>query len=99
MQKQHYVYILSNKSRSTIYIGITSGLVKRITEHREGIYSTDSSSFTSKNNCKDLIYVEQLSNPEESIAREKQLKGWGRTKKWQLILSLNPEMKDLSDLL
>ena len=99
MQKQYYVYILSNKSRSTIYIGITSGLVKRITEHREGIYSTDSSSFTSKNNCKDLIYVEQLSNPEEAIAREKQLKGWGRTKKWQLILSLDPDMKDLSDLI
>jgi putative endonuclease len=65
-------------------------------EHRSKL---DPNSFTTKYNCTALIYYEELVSPRDAIAREKQLKGWARRKKWDLILKLNPELEDLTNLL
>jgi putative endonuclease len=91
MQKAGYVYILSNKHRTTFYIGVTNNLQRRVIEHRSGT----GSKFTSKYNLVDLVYYERIFDIEKAIAREKQLKNWHRDWKLNLIKSVNPEMKDL----
>ncbi|MDD5399898.1 MAG: GIY-YIG nuclease family protein [Sulfurimonas sp.] len=88
--KTGYTYILSNKSK-TLYIGVTSNLIKRIYEHKNN--QTDG--FTSKYNIKDLVYYEIFDTIENAIIREKQLKAGNRAKKITLIESLNPTWKDL----
>ena len=85
------IYILSNKNRTTLYIGVTSDLDRRIAEHVEG----EGSKFSSKYNLTDLVYFEEFDDISEAIAREKQLKNWKREWKINLIKSLNPELKDL----
>jgi putative endonuclease len=87
-----YVYIMANKSRSTLYIGITNNLTKRILEHR----SESNPGFTSRYHCNRLIYFEQFEKPSDAIHREKQLKGWRREKKEALILTKNPDVEDLA---
>ena len=89
--KGGYIYILSNKNRTTLYIGVTSDLDRRIAEHVEG----EGSKFSSKYNLTDLVYFEEFDDISEAIAREKQLKNWKREWKINLIKSLNPELKDL----
>ena len=76
----------------TLYIGMTNNLQRRIYEHKAGLIS----SFTEKYNCKKLIYFERTNDVDEAIAREKQLKGWVRKKKENLIKTLNPSWEDLS---
>lgn len=88
-----FVYIMSNKHRTVLYIGVTSDLRKRVSEHKEG----RGSEFTNRYNCKDLVYYEQILDIEQAIIREKKLKNWHREWKINLIKSLNPEMKDLFD--
>jgi putative endonuclease len=90
-EKWYYVYIMTNRSR-TLYIGITSGLVKRVLQHRTGFYK----GFTSRYKMDRLLYWEKFKNVGMAIAREKQLKGWTRVKKIQLIVSMNPTWSDLS---
>lgn len=85
----YYVYILTNKS-GNLYIGVTNDLERRLHEHRSG-----SSEFTGKYRLTKLIYFETSSSIDDAIAREKQLKGWRREKKFQLIHSLNPELNEL----
>jgi putative endonuclease len=92
-QKRYFVYILSNYTRSTFYIGVTNNLSERLSEHRLG----RGTSFPPKYNLKYLIYWEEFSDASQAIAREKQLKGWHRGWKLALIKSLNPEMRDLSE--
>ncbi len=87
------VYIMSNKNRSTLYIGVTSNLTARVLEHRSGT----GSKFTSKYNCFDLIYFEYHPSIVAAIAREKQLKNWHRDWKINLIKSENPKLLDLSE--
>ena len=87
-----YVYIMSNKWRTTLYIGVTSDLERRVLEHKRG----EGSSFTSKYNLNDLLYFEEGNSIEDTIAREKQLKAWERKWKMELIKEMNPEFKDLS---
>ena len=87
------VYIMSNKNRTTLYIGVTSNLATRVLEHRNGT----GSKFTSKYNCFDLIYFEYYPSIVVAIAREKQLKNWHRDWKINLIKSENPELLDLSN--
>ncbi|WP_235835907.1 GIY-YIG nuclease family protein [Cognatitamlana onchidii] len=70
--KSSHIYILTNKYRTTFYIGVTGNLSKRLEEHYEGT----ASKFTKKYNLKDLIYFETFSDIEQAIAREKQLKNW-----------------------
>ncbi len=87
-----FVYILSNKNRTTFYIGVTSDIKRRILEHKTGI----GSAFTQKYNLTDLMYYEKIEGMNECINREKQLKNWHRDWKINLIQEDNPEMKDLS---
>ena len=86
-----HIYILSNKSNSILYIGVTSNLVKRITDHKEGIGST----FTKKYKLDKLLYFEEFSDIRYAIEREKQLKRWHREWKLNLIKSMNPTFNDL----
>ena len=92
MEKFSYVYIMGSSSRRALYVGVTGPLYKRIWEHKNnrGGY------FTSKYKCDRLLYFEQFHHIKAAIAREKELKGWRRKKKEQLIESTNPEWKDLA---
>ncbi|MFC2696284.1 MAG: GIY-YIG nuclease family protein [Candidatus Absconditicoccaceae bacterium] len=93
--KRAYVYILSNKRNGTLYVGVTSNLVKRIFEHKEKVVN----GFSAKYNLDLLVYYEEWGNIEEAIQREKQLKAGNRKKKLGLIESINPDWKDLSEYL
>lgn len=88
-----FVYILTNRTKTTLYIGVTNDLSRRLFEHRNGLGS--SNSFTSKYNCYYLIYFEEYSTPKEAIEREKELKKWRRQKKEGLINKKNPRWKFL----
>lgn len=81
MKRQYWVYILTNPVHTVLYIGMTNNLHRRVFEHRNKFVD----GFTKQYNCKKLIYFEQYSSPTEALAREKQLKGWTRKKKEQLI--------------
>ena len=93
MKKGGAVYILTNKGNTTLYTGVIANLIKRLYEHRNGIYEK---SFTSKYSLNKLVYYEVFLNIEDAIAREKQIKGGSRIKKENLILSINPNWNDLS---
>jgi putative endonuclease len=84
---------LTNKNNNVLYTGVTSNILRRITEHKEKTVS----GFTSKYNVTKLVYYEDYATMEEAIAREKQIKGGSRQKKIDLIKSKNPEWKDLYD--
>ncbi len=88
----HYVYILANKTRTVLYIGVTDNLERRIQEHRD---RSNPDSFTSRYYLNRLIYYERFSDIRVAIAREKQLKKWSRAKKVNLIAKENPEWNDL----
>ena len=94
MKKGGYVYILTNKVRSVLYVGVTSDLRKRIAEHRE---KADPMSFTAKYNCDTLVYYIGFHHIVEAIAEEKRIKGGSRKKKLDLIFEMNPLWKDLYD--
>jgi len=89
--KQSFVYILSNKNRKVLYIGVTSDLLKRITQHK----NSEGSIFTKKYNVSDLMYFEIFTDINEAIKREKQLKNWHKTWKWELIKKQNSDLIDL----
>ena len=86
------VYILSNWDDSVLYIGVTSNLIRRLYEHRNHLVD----GFTKQYNVNKLVYFEQTNDVYSAISREKQLKGWTRKKKNDLIAKMNPEWKDLS---
>ena len=90
---QYFVYILSNKYNTTIYIGVTSDLEIRVVQHKRKEYK----GFTSKYNVDKLVYFEIFNDINEAIAREKQLKNWKREWKNALIEKENPKWLDLSD--
>ena len=90
---RYWVYIISNKYMSTIYTGVTNDIVRRVWEHRSG----NIRGFTSRYKCGWLLYYEEFSDINQAIAREKQIKGWKRDKKIELIISLNPMRKDLAN--
>lgn len=92
MQKQYYIYILSNWNNSVLYIGVTNDIIRRLNEHKDG----DEKSFATKYKTFKLVYNEVFSNAEDAINREKQLKRWSRLKKNSLIESINPNWEDLS---
>jgi len=89
--KKYYVYILSNKKNGTLYVGVTSDLIKRIYQHKDGSIE----GFTKKYDLKRLVYFEEGCNVNEAIKREKQLKKWNRQWKINLIEKENPEWDDL----
>ena len=89
---QYYVYIMANESNSTIYIGVTNNLLRRVYEHKN---SLDKHSFTSRYKIFKLVYYEYTSDVRSAIEREKQLKGWNRERKNKLISTKNPQWRDL----
>ena len=93
MMKSSYVYILKNKNKTSLYIGVTSDLQRRIAEHNEGI----GSKFIQKYSLKHLVYYEKFDNITDAIQREKQLKRWSRSKKEELIRKLNPDWEFLEN--
>ena len=86
-----YVYILASQKNGTIYVGVTSDLIKRVGQHKTGFFS----GFTKKYNVKLLVYYEIYRDIKEAIKREKVLKGWKREKKIALIEEENKEWEDL----
>ena len=88
---QYYVYILASKRNGTLYIGVTSNLIKRIYEHKNNLIE----GFTKKYNIHNLVYYEITEDVNSAITREKQLKIWKRNWKIELIEKNNPKWKDL----
>ena len=88
----YFVYILSNWNDSVLYIGVTGNLPRRLCEHRSHLVD----GFSSRYNTEKLVYFEETTDVYSAISREKQLKGWTRKKKNDLIIKMNPEWKDLS---
>lgn len=88
----YYVYFLTNEYNTTIYIGVTNNLERRITEHKRKILE----GFSKKYNLQKLVYFEEYSNVTDAITREKQLKNWHRSWKMNLIKGQNSDMHDLA---
>jgi putative endonuclease len=93
--KQFYVYILASRERGTLYIGLTSDLIKRVYEHKNDL----ADGFTKKHSVKMLVYYEMHDNFESAVTREKQMKKWKRAWKIELIENFYQEWKDLYDSL
>ena len=93
MSKSSYVYIMANDRYGTLYIGVTSDLVKRVWEHKEGA----ADGFTKKYGAKQLVWYETHEDMLAAITREKQLKKWNRDWKVNLIQEKNPDWQDLYD--
>jgi putative endonuclease len=89
--KTYFVYIMTNRSK-TLYTGVTNSLIRRVRQHKQGI----GSGFTWKYKLDRLAYFERFEDVHRAIGREKQIKGWLRTKKIALIVSVNPAWRDLS---
>jgi putative endonuclease len=87
-----FVYILASRSR-VLYVGVTNDLVRRVWEHRSGTIA----GFTRRYGVHQLVYFEAVTEPEPAIRREKQIKGWARTKKVAMIESSNPTWEDLAE--
>jgi putative endonuclease len=87
-----FVYILASKTR-VLYVGVTADLLRRIWEHRTGALP----GFTRRYGVHRLVYYELARGPAGAIRREKQIKGWARTKKVAMIDSMNPEWNDLAE--
>lgn len=91
MRKGGFVYIMTNKNHSTLYIGVTNDLCRRIGEHKNHLFKN---SFTDKYNLENCIYFEEFPTIEVAIKREKEIKKWNRQKKEDLINSKNPDWKE-----
>ena len=89
----YYVYILTNNSHHSLYIGVTNDLERRLYEHKAELLD----GFTKQYHLHKLVYYEETGDVNAAIAREKQLKGWSRQKKDALIASVNPLWEDLSE--
>jgi putative endonuclease len=92
--KPGFIYIITNKNNTTLYLGVTSNLSKRIMEHKQKRYLK---SFSARYNLNKLVYYEQFQMIGDAIRREKQLKAGNRATKESLIKSINPDWKDLYD--
>ena len=89
----YYVYMITNKWNTVLYIGVTNDLNRRMYEHKNGV----TEGFSKRYNLNKLVYFETTTDVTVAIEREKQLKGWTRVKKERLINAVNPAWKDLSD--
>jgi putative endonuclease len=90
--REYYVYIMSSY-RGTLYTGVTNDLTRRVYEHREKLKE----GFTKRYNISKLVFYESTSDVNSAITREKQIKGWLRSKKIALVESMNPYWEDLAD--
>ncbi len=98
MKREHtggWVYIMANRYRGTIYVGVTASLVDRIQQHKAG----EGSEFCARYGLDRLVWAEHSANIEDCIAHEKRVKRWRREWKFALIEKGNPDREDLSDML
>ena len=95
MTKAFYVYMMTNRSRVVLYTGITNDLVRRVWEHQ----NAEVKGFTKIYKVNRLVYYETFEDPLNAISREKEIKGWRRSKKNALVETLNPTWADLSGVL
>ncbi len=93
MEKYYYVYIMTNQYNTVLYTGVTNSLVKRMYQHKNKIYK----GFTQRYNVGKLVYFEVFQDVYAAIHREKQIKAGSRQKKIDLVCSMNPHWKDLSE--
>ena len=93
MSKEYFTYIMTNQYNTVLYTGITGNLAGRVWQHKERRIE----GFTKRYNVTKLVYYEIYEDVRDAIMREKQIKGWLRSKKIALIESLNPKWEDLSD--
>ncbi len=91
--KVGYVYILSNFKRTSLYVGMTNDIERRMLEHKAGFGSVHSARY----NLKYLMHFEECPSIGEAIIREKNLKNWHKDWKWNLVKENNPELKDLAE--
>jgi putative endonuclease len=89
--KNFYVYMMTNRTRSVLYTGVTNSLERRIWFHRR----SENKSFTKTYNVDRLVYYEHFNEARFAIAREKEIKGWRREKKNDLVRTMNPKWEDL----
>ena len=90
MHTESYIYLLANKHNNVLYTGVTNDLIRRVYEHKNKLVA----GFTKKYNVHRLVYYEVCGSIITAIEREKQIKGWSRKKKQDLINVLNPEWTD-----
>jgi putative endonuclease len=95
-QHNYYVYILTNFKKTALYTGVTNNLERRLMEHIEG---HSKFAFTGKYKCSNLIYYEHYTYIDRAIAREKEIKGWSRKKKEDLIATENPNWDFLNSII
>jgi len=95
MNRQYYIYIMTNKRNTVFYTGVTNDLKRRVYEHKEKL----AEGFTKKYNVTKLVYYEVFDDIESAILREKQIKAGSRQKKIELINSMNKEWRDLQEAL
>lgn len=88
----YYVYFLTNKSNSVLYIGMTGDLRRRLYEHKNELLG----GFTKRYHIHKLVYYECYKHPSDAIVREKQLKRWTRDKKNKLVASVNPKWEEIT---
>ncbi len=93
----YHIYILTNKTKSVLYTGVTNYLARRLSEH-SGNISLKAYTFAAKYKCRHLLYYEKFTWIQEAIAREKEIKGWSRSKKMDLIKTINPHLNFLEYL-
>ncbi len=93
--KAFYVYMMTNRSRVVLYVGITNSLMRRVWQHQNG----EVEGFTKTYKVNRLVYYERFNDPRDAIAREKEIKGWRREKKNALVERMNPKWTDLSPML
>lgn len=91
----YYIYIITNKSKTVLYTGVTNNLKIRLNQHKENI-TNGNKSFASKYNVEFLLYYEKFTWIQEAINREKEIKGWSRNKKLELIKTINPDLDFLN---
>ncbi|MEE9285522.1 MAG: GIY-YIG nuclease family protein [Dehalococcoidia bacterium] len=89
---RYYVYIMTNRS-DTLYVGVTNDLQRRVYEHKHGLVE----GFTKKYRMGMLVYYEDTDDVQAAIRHERRIKGWRRSKKVELIESMNPQWRDLSE--
>ncbi|MGI5880048.1 MAG: GIY-YIG nuclease family protein [Syntrophomonadaceae bacterium] len=90
----YYIYILTNRSNKVLYTGVTNNLERRIYEHKNKLIP----GFSEKYNLNKLVFYDSTTDVIAAIAREKQIKGWTREKKINLIENMNPQWRDLSEM-
>lgn len=92
-KRKYFVYIITNFAKTTFYIGVTNNIERRMFEHKQELVN----GFSKKYKLKKLVYLEEYVDIRDALEREKQLKNWHREWKINLIKTINPELKDLSE--